>query len=354
MIDFGYRALHLTTVNAKALTTAFYGNAPQRLYFDSCSDGGREALMEAQRFPEDFDGILAGAPANNWTHLLAGGVDVAKTMEGDPAAYIPSVKLPAITAAVRNACDARDGVKDGIINDPTKCHFDPNVLLCHGPESRTCLTSPQIVSLRKIYTGPRNSKGESIFPGLMPGGEEGPGAWGAWVTSTGPGNGPGYVENFFRFMVFQDPAWSLLKSNPDEALHSADEKTASILNATNPDLRPFQARGGKLIVYHGWNDPAISPLNSVNYYNSVSAKLGAEQAREFMRLYMAPGVGHCAGGVGASSFGQLGLATAKGSKYGLADALEAWVEKGSVPGEIIATKYSGSNPRNDTAPLRLS
>ena len=161
----------------------------------------------------------------------------------------------------------------------------------------------------------------------MPGGEEGPGAWGAWVTSTGPGNGPGYIENFFRFMVFQDPAWSVLNSNVDEALQAADAKTASVLNATNPDLRPFQTRGGKLIVYHGWNDPAISPLNSVNYYGNVVAKMGTEPVRGFMRLYMAPGVGHCAGGVGPGSFGQLGLATEKGSKYGLADALETWVEK---------------------------
>ncbi len=341
VIDFGYRGLHVTTANAKNLIKAFYQNAPQHSYFDACSDGGREALVEAQRFPEDFDGILAGAPANDWTHMLAGGVDVAKVLYGDPAGYIPSVKLPAITAAVRTACDAGDGVKDGILNDPTKCHFDPNVLLCRGPESRTCLTARQITSLKKIYSGSRNSKGEPIFPGLMPGGEEGPGAWGAWVTGTGPGGGPGYLENYLRYMVFEDPAWSVLKGNVDEAVRAADAKTASILNATDPDLHRFQSRGGKLIVYHGWNDPAISPLNSVNYYNSVTGKMGADQTAQFMRLYMAPGMGHCTGGVGPSSFGQLGLTTAKGAKYGLADALESWVEKGAAPGEITATKYSG-------------
>ena len=345
VVDFGYRALHLTTVNAKTLIKSFYDNALQHSYFDACSDGGREALIEVQRFPEDFDGVLAGAPANNWTHMVAGAVDVIKTLYGDPAAYLASVKLPAITAAVRNACDAQDGVKDGIVSDPTKCHFDPNVLLCDGPESRTCLTAPQITALKKIYSGPRNSKGEPIFLGLMPGGEEGPGAWGSWVTGPGPGAGavPVYVENFLRYMVFEDPAWSVLKGNADEAVRAADAKTASILNATDPDLRGFQTRGGKLIIYHGWNDPAISPLNSVNYYKSVITRMGASQTGQFVRLYMAPGVGHCAGGVGPGSFGQLGMTTAKGPKYGLADALEAWVEKGTAPGDITATKYNGSN-----------
>jgi feruloyl esterase len=342
VVDYGYRALHLTTVNAKDLTKAFYNSAPQRSYFDSCSNGGREALVEAQRFPEDFDGILAGAPANNWTHMLAGGVDVSQVLYGNPAGYIPSVKLPAITAAVRAACDSQDGVKDGILNDPTRCHFDPNVLLCRGPESRTCLTASQITPLKKIYSGSQNSKGEPIFPGLIPGGEEGPGAWGSWVTGTGPGGGPGYIENFLRYMVFEDPGWSVLKGNVDEAVRAADAKTASILNATDPDLHRFQSRGGKLIMYHGWNDAAISPLNSVNYFNNVVAKMGTDQTGQFIRLYMAPGVQHCTGGVGPSSFGQLGQTTAKGSKYGLADALESWAEKGTAPGEITATKYNGS------------
>ena len=300
--DFGYRALHLTTVNAKDLTKAFYNKALEHSYFDSCSDGGREALVEVQRFPEDFDGVLAGAPANNWTHLLAGGVDVSRTLYGNPEGYISSVKLPAISAAVRASCDAQDGVKDGILNDPTKCHFDPSVLLCHGPESRTCLTTPQIASLKKVYSGSQNSKGEPIFPGLMPGGEEGPGAWGSWVTGTGPGGGPGYLENFMRYMVFQDPSWSALKGNVDEALRAADTRTGSMLNATDPDLSRFQARGGKLIVYHGWNDPAISPLNSVHYFNSVMAKMGASQTGQFVRLIHGAGRRTLRGRRGAQFF----------------------------------------------------
>jgi Tannase and feruloyl esterase len=150
VIDFGYRGLHLTTGIAKQFVQAFYGKAPQRSYFDACSDGGREALMEVQRFPEDFDGILAGAPANNWTHLLASGVDTSKSLVGNPAGYISSIKLPAITKGVLAACDAQDGVTDGVVNDPLKCHFDPSTLLCKGPESRNCLTPPEIASLKKL------------------------------------------------------------------------------------------------------------------------------------------------------------------------------------------------------------
>lgn len=165
VIDFGYRGLHETTAKAKAIIQAFYGHAQQRAYFDSCSDGGREALMEAQRFPEDFDGILAGAPANYWTHLLTAGIDVAQALYGDPAAYISDTKIPAIAAATREACDASDGAKDGVNGDPQRCAFDPSVLLCKGPESRHCLTAPQVAALKKIYSG----AGPSSAPGVRPG-----------------------------------------------------------------------------------------------------------------------------------------------------------------------------------------
>src|SRR5580658_3548959 len=163
--DFGYRALHLTTVNAKALVQAFYTQPLQHAYFDSCSDGGREALMEAQRFPADYDGILAGAPANFWTHMLAAGVDISQTIYTDPAGYISSIKFPAIAAAVLAACDEQDGVKDGILNDPMRCHFDPSVLLCKDVETRACLTASQVASLKKLYAGGRNSHGALFFPG---------------------------------------------------------------------------------------------------------------------------------------------------------------------------------------------
>jgi hypothetical protein len=164
--DFGYRALHLTVENAKALIQAFYSQPAQHSYFDSCSDGGREALMEAQRFPADFDGILAGAPANFWTHMLAAGVDISQTIYTDPAGYISSIKFAAIAAAVLAACDAQDGVKDGIVNDPSRCHFDPSTILCQDIDSRGCLTAPQVASLKKVICGWKEFAGGDYLSGL--------------------------------------------------------------------------------------------------------------------------------------------------------------------------------------------
>jgi feruloyl esterase len=344
--DFGYRALHETVTNAKQLMQAFYSRSPQHSYFDSCSDGGREALMEAQRFPEDFDGILAGAPANFWTHMLTGGAAVAKEVYKNPAGYISSMKVPAIQAATLAACDAQDGVKDGIINDPSRCRFDPSVLLCKGAESRNCLTAPQVASLKEYYAGGRDSYGKLIFPGFLPGAEEGPGGWSSWILGSSPGTayGFGYLENYFRYMVFEDPAWNPVTTNIEAAESAADEKTARFLNANDPDLRHFQARGGKLILYHGWNDPAISALNTINYYNSVLSTLGASVASSSVRLYMAPGMQHCVSGPGPNWFGQVGTVTAKGPEHGIYAALEQWVENGVVPDTIIATKYVGDNP----------
>ena len=348
VVDFGYRAIHLTAVNAKAIARAFYGEAPQHSYFDSCSDGGREALMEAQRFPEDYDGILAGAPANYWTHLVAGGLGAAQTLIANPAAYISRVKVPAIETAVLAACDATDGVKDGIVSDPERCHFDPRVLQCQGPESRACLTAPQIEALRNLYAGSRGKSGKVIFPGFVPGAEGGPGGWGPWILGDGPGGSYGsvYQENYLRYMVFSDPTFNVLTASVDSAVQTAEEKTAQDLNATDPDLSRFHARGGKLILYHGWNDPAISAWNSINYYQSVRGRMGPQKADSFLRLYMLPGVQHCAGGPGPSAIGQFGIPTAKGDRYGVFDGLERWVEQKRPPGEVIATKYRGDNSDN--------
>lgn len=354
VVDFGYRALHLTTENAKALVHAFYERPQQHAYFDSCSDGGREALMEAQRFPEDFDGILAGAPANYWTHLLSTGVALASSMYARPEAYISNVKIPAIEAAALAACDARDGVKDGILNEPDTCHFDPSVLLCKGPESRTCLTAPQIESLKLIYAGSYDSKGRQIFPGLMPGAEDGANGWSPWIMGRGPGQSTmsGFVDDYFRYMVFDRPAWSSLTGQVEIAVQAADKKTAEALNATDPDLTPFAARGGKLILYHGWNDPAIAPQNTINYYREVQKIMGGEKTDDFARLYMVPGMQHCIGGPGPNWFGQLGTTTSRGAKHGIYDALEQWVEKGTAPGEIVATKYAEDNPAKDVQMTR--
>ena len=349
VIDFGYRAVHETAGVAKAVIQAYYDHTPLHSYFDACSDGGREALMEAQRFPADYDGILAGAPANNWTNLVAAGVDLARTMYGNPEAYISNVKLPAITAAVMAACDAKDGVRDGILNDPQACHFDPQVLLCPGAETRTCLTAPQIAALRKIYGGGQDSKGGVIHPGFLPGSEDR--GWADWVLGSGPGGSAGslFLVNYFRYMVYQDPAWNPVTANVDEAVKMAEAKTAQALNSTNPDLSRFQARGGKLIVYHGWNDAAISPLNSIHYYNSVVRKMGASTVGGFVRLYLVPGMEHCTGGIGPNAFGQLGIAGAGPREYEMFNALEDWVERDVAPGALLATPLHAHAPGADAA-----
>ncbi len=339
--DFGWRAIHLMTESAKQIVAAYYGKPQQKTYFDACSDGGREALMEAQRFPEDYDGILAGAPANAWSALLAAGVPALQSLLGDPRSYIPDRKLAAIQKASLAACDELDGVKDGIINDPDKCRFDPEVLLCKNEDAKDCLTQPQIDALKGLYSGPKDGQGHNFFPGYSMGDETG---WGAWILGEDPEASVSarFVRNDFRYIVTGDPRWNVLTANVDEMLKQSREKSAADLDSTNPDLSRFAARGGKLIVYHGWNDPAISPNNTVAYYRAVQQKMGEEKVASFVRLYMAPGVEHCFQGPGPSAFGQFGMETAKGPKFGLFDSLLDWVEKGSPIEDVFATKYEPS------------
>ncbi len=340
IVDFGYRAVHETAGIAKTIIKAYYGEPQQRAYFDSCSDGGREALMEAQRFPEDYDGILAGAPANYWTHLLTGALVTEKAINANRANFIPPEKLPAITAAVLKACDASDGLRDGILNDPRQCHFDPDVLRCTAADNSSCLSSAQLQSLKTIYAGPTDARGRQIFPAAMPSGEEGDGGWKDWII------GPTFEKSalvafetgFFRDMVFSDPNWSYHSADIDQALQAANQKMAPVLNATDPDLGRFKARGGKLILYHGWLDAAISPVNTINYYQNVISKMGERSAGEFVKLYMVPGMRHCVGGPGPFIFGQLGISMSRDPKENVFTSLEHWVEQGTAPVAIIATK----------------
>jgi len=342
IIDFGHRGIHEMTRVAKEAIQSFYGKSAQRSYFAGCSDGGREALMEAQRYPGDYDGILAGAPANYWTALLSQAVWDTQTLTADPASFIPQTKVPAIAAAVNAACDELDGVRDGILNDPRQCHFDPSSMQCKGEDTDKCLTAPQAAALKKLYTGPHDSHGREVYPGYEPGAEDGPGGWGLWITGPAPAKslmaffGSGYFSNF----VYQDPGWNFKAFNLDAGFKAAQEKTASALDAVDADLKPFKARGGKLILYHGWNDPAIAAKNTVNYYESVIAKVGQDQADSFVRLYMVPGMQHCDNGTGADSFGQVGQLVFDDPSHSVDAALERWVEKGIAPSTIVATKYS--------------
>ena len=333
VIDFGWRAIHETAEKGKAITAAFYGDAPKRSYFQGCSNGGRQALMEAQRFPGDYDGIIAGAPANFWTHLLTRALWDVQAVMNDPASYIPPAKIPAIENAVVAACDKIDGVADGVIDDPRQCKFDPGTLLCKEGDSEACLTNPQVTALRKLLSGPKNAKGESVFPGHAPGGFTGMGGWTAWVTGASPGKSLSYAfgTQFFTNMVFEKADWDFHSFTVDHDMKLADDKLSVALNATNPDLKKFEDRGGKLMIYHGWSDAAIPAQNTINYYGTVVQKMGQKNVDGFVRLYLAPGMQHCGGGPGPSTFN-------------MAEPLERWVEQGTAPGPVIASKGERTRP----------
>ncbi|HKV23890.1 MAG TPA: tannase/feruloyl esterase family alpha/beta hydrolase [Candidatus Acidoferrum sp.] len=340
IVDFAFRAIHEMTVIGKAATTAFYGDAPRHSYFSSCSNGGRQALMEAQRYPADYDGIIAGAPANYWTHLLGGSLWDAQISTRDAAAYIPAAKIPAIASAVNAACDSKDGDTDGVITDPRTCHFRPETMLCKSGDSDSCLTREQVTTLEKLYQGARDAHGRQIFPGYLPGGEDGPGGWSIWITGTAPGKSLIFFFSvgFFSNMLYGDPNWNYKTANVDQAVADADKKFSSVLNATHSDLNSFMSHGGKLILYHGWNDAAISPLNSINYFHSVNAAMGEKNTQSFLRLYMVPGMQHCGGGPGTDVFGASGFSEKNDAQHNMYLALEDWVEKGQAPGTIIAAK----------------
>ncbi|HTQ54780.1 MAG TPA: tannase/feruloyl esterase family alpha/beta hydrolase [Bryobacteraceae bacterium] len=336
--DFGYRAIHETAVDAKAIIRAYYGEPARRAYFSSCSNGGRQALMEAQRYPEDYNGIIAGSPANYWTHLLANAAWDQLALTGEKDSYIPAKKLRAIQDAALAACDANDGVKDGVIENPARCHWDPGVLLCHGAETDSCLTAPQVTALKKLYAGGHNAHG-SIFPGYAPGGEAEYGGWALWITGNAPEKSLMYAfgTQYFKNMVFDNAQWDYRTFDADRDTKTSDDKQSRNLNATDPDLSRFRKRGGKLILYHGWSDAAIAPENTINYYDSVVARMGQSEADSFVRLFMVPGMQHCGGGSGANSFGQLSVA-AGDADHDVDTALERWVEKGVAPERIIAAK----------------
>jgi feruloyl esterase len=328
-IDFGYRALKETTDAAKAIITAYAG-APKFSYFQGCSDGGREALMEAQRYPQDFDGIVAGDPANHWTHLLSGAVWNYQALTATPDSSLTADKLKLIQAEAVKQC----GDADGVIQDPLACHFKPETLRCKAGDAPGCLTAAQLTALRKIYAGPRNPRtAAKILSGYTPGGEAETNGWGRWISGT---DGDikqsllyGFANNFFSYIVFADPAYDIKRFDFDKDLKTADEKSAPIFNSYSADLSAFKARGGKLIQYHGWIDPAIPALDSVDYHRSVQAKMGP--TGDFYRLFMAPGMLHCAGGPGPNLLATL-------------PAITDWVEQGKAPNMLIATKRRDNDP----------
>lgn len=364
IIDFGYRAIHLTAVHTKAILRAFYGRDPARAYFEGCSDGGREALMEAQRYPKDFEGIIVGAPANDWTRLMSGFVWNEKALQEDPASWIPLKKLAAVQRAALAACDSLDGVKDGLIEDPRACHFDPHTILCQGSDTAECLTAPQVEALKNIYDGLKNPRtGELLFPGYVAGDEATLWDWPFWIvgfTAASEAAQPQFANQFFSNMMFDNPKWDFHTFDFDKDVTLTDKKMGPILNSNDPNLKPFQAHGGKLIQYHGWSDAAIAPLNSINYYERVAAAMGGGNRDSFAtlggfyRLFMVPGMGHCGGGSGPGDFGDLALGSRlqpHDPDHDVLSALEQWVEGGKAPDKLIATKYNSAKGIIMTRPL---
>jgi hypothetical protein len=346
VVDFGWRAVHVTTVASKALTRAFYGTLPRRSYFISCSNGGRQGLMEAQRFPDDYDGIIAGAPAYNWTGLFTGFVWNSQALSR-PGAMISPTKMPALSNAVLAKCDKLDGLADGLVSAPLQCRFDPQTLKCAGPETDACLTDPQIASLRDIYEGPRTSAGKQVYFGFPPGGVSAPGSggWDLWIFGAAPGASiqHAFGSNFIKHVVGASESWTPADFNFDRDFETVKAKTSATFDATDPDLSRFAERGGKLILYHGWADAAIPAQGTIAYRDQVARTMGAKRAAAFMKLFVIPGMSHCAGGTGPSDFGQNGVSAAnRDPATNLSAALEAWVEQGRVPQQVIARQSSRS------------
>jgi feruloyl esterase len=328
LIDFSWRSEHEMTVKGKAITKAFYGDSPRLSYWNGCSTGGRQALKEAQMFPNDFDGIIAGAPGNRNAMALW----IAHALIKDPAAHIPPSKYPLLHTAAVEACDATDGLKDGLIDDPTKCKFDPGVLLCKGEDGPGCLTEAQVQAARKVYSVGRNPRtGQELFPSLAMGSELG---WG--VMGAGPDPyAPTYDQA--RYVVFRDPAWDWRTFDFDKDNVRYEKPEYLIMNATDPNLGPFLAHGGKLLMYHGWSDQNVSPFGTVRYYRSVLDTMGEAKTRNNVLLFMVPGMAHCSGGEGCNVFDKIGT-------------LDRWVEDGKAPASIIAS-HATSGKVDRTRPL---
>jgi feruloyl esterase len=353
VIDYGYRAKHLQALRSKEVIAAFYGQPARHSYFSSCSNGGRQALMEIQRFPHDYDGVIVGAPANDWVHLLAGFIWNEQAL-AQPGAALSLSKVQAIEAATLASCDPRDGVVDGFVRDPRRCNFRPESLACPaGVDGPSCLTPAQITSLKMIMDGPRNPRtGRQIYPGYFASAAAEPGAWTTWITGPiQPFFGNGFFGRFF-FQVAPPAVWDFTTLNFDSDIARADATMAPILSAIETNLAPFRRAHpkGRIIMWHGWEDPAITSAGAVAYYERVQR--ANPNSQDFFRLFMVPGMLHCGGGPGANAFGQ-GYASAPALSidpaHDVVSALERWVEKGVAPTKIVAAKYVADDPAQGVA-----
>ena len=327
IVDFGWRAVKETTDISKALIAANRGKITKS-YFMGCSDGGREALMSAQRYPNDFDGIVAGAPANYMSQLF-GLSALQQQLMTAPGGYLGQPQREVLQKAALAQCGG-----EAFIRDPMSCHFDPTKLACKPGQTEGCLTAPQVATAKAMYEGRKDRSGKVVFPGYSPGAEAINGSWNAWIT--GPASdtnqralGPSFSSNAFKYFGFQDPNFDYLKMDMGGQYETARKKMAAVIDSDSPNLSAFKKRGGKLIQYHGWNDPAIPPRSSILYYEDVRKTMG--DTSDFYKLYLVPGMLHCGQGVGPSGVDWL------------AD-LDAWVTKAQAPGEIVAQGGRGQAP----------
>ena len=320
VIDFGWRSVHEMTVTTKELIASYYGDGPLYSYWFGCSAGGRQAMKEAQRFPEDYDGIIAGAPGNDWMGRAAGSLRVAKRLEAHEDARLPEAMIQLVHEAVLEACDADDGVDDRVVGDPERCDFDPAVLQCAGEGGSDCLTAAQLETVQMMYESPANPKTGRLITGVLPGSEPN------WTEMGWTRSARGTGIDQYRYLTYGEPDWTIDDFDFDRDIVAAEENDNDTLNALDPDLGPFFAQGGKLLAYHGWADAQISPANATQYYHRVIETVDDEAAvRDGFRLFMAPGMGHCGGGEGPNAFDALTV-------------MEAWVERDEAPDQIIASR----------------
>ena len=363
LVNFGHQAVHRTVVTAKALTKAHYQNDIARSYFTGCSRGGGQGFMAAQRYPEDFDGIVAGAPAFNWAPGLAAlASQINRAMYPDPnnlqQAVIGPREQELIESSYLAMCDARDGIKDGILNDPRQCKFDVATLLCQDQKTDTCLSKEQLAAVKVIYDGPKDSKGNPLFYGYPFGGENSPGGWPRWLTGglryqedlsafqggvdaggfaapVAPSAFYGFGNGIMKYFVYNDPDWTYQNYDFDRLIKDS-ERVAETLNATNPDLSSFRERGGKLIIYTGWSDAAAPGPAIAGYYDDVLEL--DKTAADDVRLFMMPGVEHCFGGPGPSFVNFL-------------TEIDQWLDTGKAPEQVTAYWLDETMQPNGSRPV---
>lgn len=360
IVDFGYRSLKVASDAASVLIRAYYSAPARHRYFVGCSNGGRQALMVAQRFPEDWDGVVAGAPAHDWTRQLAATAWIQQAVRSDAESRLPAAKLPAVQRAALASCTSAARVVNGVPTDPRSCDFDPAVLICRGEETDQCLTAKQAAVLERIQNGLRDAAtGERVLFGFEATTALAEGHWERWILNAEPSPDAhlAFAEQFFRHMVFDDAQWTVTELDAQRDLafmkrkRVAGEPLTSVLDVTT-DLAPFERHGGKLLMYFGWADALLSPRAGVDYYERVTERMGGiERTQTFFRLFMVPGMTHCQGGPAPHAFGQARIAPAvhDDARHDIRRALEAWVERGVAPESIIAAKYVDDDPARGVA-----